>query len=704
MGPTTTKNAKIGSKVSCHHHSTTKRTRSLPPRRVSFSPAAPTTLTFTRLSYVELVGDVRDPINDPNYGLIGQARANRLQGFAETTVLAKLFGGWRRGAGATRQVLPAGPPPASPPPSPPASPPPSPPASPPPARPPPPADPRAVAEAALRSAVAEADETGAAALKEAISRHADAAVGSAALKAARLKAEELRAAAAKAAKQQKLQQQKLTKQRQQEAAKVAEQDAVATEAVVRAAVDAAAAARPATPPPPPPPGPAAPPTMPPAAPPAVRRCASPAPSTASTMSISSMRSTATASTAATGHTSNVTSDASRSSKRPKKEQRQQQKQQKLSELVVGSAMQGVVRGVASFGAFVDVGAEREGLLHASQLRDSTKGPRAPFVHDARDVCRVGDTVAVVVVGVDVARKKLSLGRAANTTAPPPSSSSSSWRETPPPTPPPTWPRGSSSTAPSSAASTRPSTPSVAAAAEVPPAMQTRFGHALPPRDTAAPPATEKDVAAQLQRACDEGTMMRGTVRSLATFGVFVTLFELPPRGGGGRRAQTVDGLLHASQLRLGADGEPQRGDTIDVYVVKLDPERGQIGLSMQPPTSRATTPGSSVGVTPAAPPALRAAELFPSLPGQDVPLAREDDAASTRSSEMPLASAIAAGLAVVPLTEAPPEEVLLARTFRRLPTGPLRTLRLVRKRWRDEPFGWCDDLDAANSESSVACY
>ena len=701
MGPTTTKNAKIGSKVSCHHHSTTKRTS-----RVTFSPAAPTTLTFTRLSYVELVGDVRDPINDPNYGLIGQARANRLQGFAETTVLAKLFGGWRRGAGATRQVLPAGPPPASPPPSPPASPPPSPPASPPPARPPPPADPRAVAEAALRSAVAEADETGAAALKEAISRHADAAAGSAALKAARLKAEELRAAAAKAAKQQKLQQQKLTKQRQQEAAKVAEQDAVATEAVVRAAVDAAAAARPATPPPPPPPGPAAPPTTPLAAPPAVRRCASPAPSTAS---ISSTRSTATASAAATGHTSNVTSDASRSSKRPKKEQRQQQKQQKLSELVVGSAMQGVVRGVASFGAFVDVGAEREGLLHASQLRDSTKGPRAPFVHDARDVCRVGDTVAVVVVGVDVARQKLSLGRAANTTAPPSPSSSSSRRETPPPpTPPPTWPRGSSSsTAPSSAASTRHSTPSVAAAAEVPPAMQSRFGHALPPR-TAAPPATEKDVAAQLQRACDEGTMMRGTVRSLATFGVFVTLFELPPRGGG-RRAQKVDGLLHASQLRLGADGEPQQGDTIDVYVVKLDPERGQIGLSMQQPTSRAMTPSSSVGATPAAPPA-RAAELFPSLPGQeDVPLAREDDveddAASTRSSEMPLASAIAAGLAVVPpVTEAPPEEVLLARTFRRLPTGPLRTLRLVRKRWRDEPFGWSDDLDAANSESSVACY
>ena len=198
-----------------------------------------------------------------------------------------------------------------------------------------------------------------------------------------------------------------------------------------------------------------------------------------------------------------------------------------------------------------------------------------------------------------------------------------------------------------------------------------------------------DVMALLQRACGKevvvGTMLSGTVRSLVSFGVFVTLFERPH----GRR---VDGLMHKSQLRLGADGHPEVGDKIDVYVVRLDPEHGRIGLSTHPPPRRFTA--TSASAPPTAPPTpARATEAFPNLPRlEDVPLAQEGAVTAQdelpQDKQMPLASAVA-GLAV--LTRAPPERVLFQRTFRRLPKNgsmsPMRTLSLVHMRWRDEPFG-----------------
>src|SRR5690606_15256304 len=64
-------------------------------------------------------------------------------------------------------------------------------------------------------------------------------------------------------------------------------------------------------------------------------------------------------------------------------------------------LEGVVSNVANFGAFIDIGVHQDGLVHVSALADR-------FVKDPRDVVRVGQTVQVRVLEVDVARKRIDL--------------------------------------------------------------------------------------------------------------------------------------------------------------------------------------------------------------------------------------------------------------------------------------------------------
>ncbi len=75
--------------------------------------------------------------------------------------------------------------------------------------------------------------------------------------------------------------------------------------------------------------------------------------------------------------------------------------QKLEDVKEGMVLQGVVTNVTAFGAFVDVGVHQDGLVHVSQL--STR-----FVKDPNEAVKVGDRLTVKVLGVDLARKRLSL--------------------------------------------------------------------------------------------------------------------------------------------------------------------------------------------------------------------------------------------------------------------------------------------------------
>jgi uncharacterized protein len=74
---------------------------------------------------------------------------------------------------------------------------------------------------------------------------------------------------------------------------------------------------------------------------------------------------------------------------------------KLEDLEAGMVLEGVVTNVAAFGAFVDVGVHQDGLVHISAMSKS-------FVKDPRQVVKPGDVVRVKVLGVDGARKRISL--------------------------------------------------------------------------------------------------------------------------------------------------------------------------------------------------------------------------------------------------------------------------------------------------------
>ena len=73
----------------------------------------------------------------------------------------------------------------------------------------------------------------------------------------------------------------------------------------------------------------------------------------------------------------------------------------IKDLVEGMILEGTVTNVAAFGAFVDVGAHQDGLVHVSQLANK-------FVKDPKDVVKAGQIVRVKVVEVDVQRKRIAL--------------------------------------------------------------------------------------------------------------------------------------------------------------------------------------------------------------------------------------------------------------------------------------------------------
>jgi protein Tex len=75
----------------------------------------------------------------------------------------------------------------------------------------------------------------------------------------------------------------------------------------------------------------------------------------------------------------------------------------IDDLTEGMELEGVVTNIASFGAFVDIGVDQEGLVHVSELSDE-------FIEDAGSAVSVGQRVKVRVIGVDKERKRLSLSR------------------------------------------------------------------------------------------------------------------------------------------------------------------------------------------------------------------------------------------------------------------------------------------------------
>ena len=73
----------------------------------------------------------------------------------------------------------------------------------------------------------------------------------------------------------------------------------------------------------------------------------------------------------------------------------------MDDLVSGMVLPGTIRNVIDFGAFVDIGVHQDGLVHISELADR-------FIRHPSEVVAVGDVVKVVVLEVDVAKRRIAL--------------------------------------------------------------------------------------------------------------------------------------------------------------------------------------------------------------------------------------------------------------------------------------------------------
>ena len=74
----------------------------------------------------------------------------------------------------------------------------------------------------------------------------------------------------------------------------------------------------------------------------------------------------------------------------------------IEDLEEGMVLEGTIRNVVDFGAFVDIGVHQDGLVHISQLVENK------FVNHPLDIVSVGDIVEVKVIDVDVERRRIQL--------------------------------------------------------------------------------------------------------------------------------------------------------------------------------------------------------------------------------------------------------------------------------------------------------
>jgi protein Tex len=73
----------------------------------------------------------------------------------------------------------------------------------------------------------------------------------------------------------------------------------------------------------------------------------------------------------------------------------------VKDLQSGMVLEGRVSNVTNFGAFVDIGVHRDGLVHVSELTHR-------WVADPREAAQVGQIVKVKVLEVDYQRERISL--------------------------------------------------------------------------------------------------------------------------------------------------------------------------------------------------------------------------------------------------------------------------------------------------------
>lgn len=228
---------------------------------------------------------------------------------------------------------------------------------------------------------------------------------------------------------------------------------------------------------------------------------------------------------------------------------------KLDTIEVGEEMQGVVRSLQTYGAFVDVGAERDGLVHISELRDG-------FVEKVEDVVKEGDTVSVRVKEVDVSKGRLSL-----TMRPPrPVREERAPRE----------PRAAGEGAPvGTEGGERPRRERNFGPGERREGSgERREGGERRERTEGARPPREGDDNRIKLRDLVEGATLTGKVTSLVDYGAFVDI------------GAATDGLVHISEIqdeRVNKVSDVlSEGQEVQVRILSVDKKRNRVSLSMKP--------------------------------------------------------------------------------------------------------------------------
>ncbi len=78
----------------------------------------------------------------------------------------------------------------------------------------------------------------------------------------------------------------------------------------------------------------------------------------------------------------------------------------LEDLSIGMELEGVVRNVIDFGAFIDIGLKNDGLVHISQISED-------YIKHPNEVLNVGDIVKCYVLDINTEKKKVALTLIAN---------------------------------------------------------------------------------------------------------------------------------------------------------------------------------------------------------------------------------------------------------------------------------------------------
>ncbi|MGL4944863.1 MAG: S1 RNA-binding domain-containing protein, partial [Fusobacteriaceae bacterium] len=76
---------------------------------------------------------------------------------------------------------------------------------------------------------------------------------------------------------------------------------------------------------------------------------------------------------------------------------------KIEDLKPGMEIEGTVRNVVAFGAFIDIGLKNDALLHISEISDK-------FVSDPTTVLSVGQIIKVKIKDIDSVRQRVGLTR------------------------------------------------------------------------------------------------------------------------------------------------------------------------------------------------------------------------------------------------------------------------------------------------------